>query len=635
MNSLLGVGTGVASIYMAEGKFTSAMKVMGEAVTGFAAAATAAMARFLAFYAAIQIAGEAFRQFNDKTGLYKEEASLINQLNSAKYANQYSQAYGYGDRSENIAEIENKLAEVRQKIKTKEEAEETAHTNKYLDRAKKMADAAQASAQLGSHLIGGGTGQLSNPNTKGGTGARYAPDNSQQINRQIMGYEVNNSLSEAKQAANAYEEALNRIEVKERIFGVTTETSSKKIELMNQRVLALVASSLEWSSVANEYEQKANDMVEGNRELRAKLGELKLSWSKLNKDEKAEFIENNKQYVQDEKTLLKLLQLADKLREATSQAKKDASNIASNSVTTGLNDAATIYQDKFHRLDLGREHGIYELGRYYTDEQKRAIELATAKNQLKEAQKELNRIEAEYGKDSTKWLEQRNNVDKLKKSVDDLSNAYKAAQDSVAEMVADTISTGGSLSNVWKRLWEEFTRDALLSLFRVKHETSTLGMLLGGLFGIKTSHSGENIKRMHSGGTVGDELKDDEVLRVLQVGERVLSKDQNRVFTNMMAGFKSSKVEIVPYLKNPELAKGNISVEMKQNEAHLAKLDLQNELLAQQNKMIMQMAQNGGNGGNVIVMPVAPSAEQVLKIIEANPDALFNVINKGRLLGYR
>lgn len=116
---------------------------------------------------------------------------------------------------------------------------------------------------------------------------------------------------------------------------------------------------------------------------------------------------------------------------------------------------------------------------------------------------------------------------------------------------------GNSWKDIWKSLWKNLAKEALAALFKVQVQTSLLGTLMrsfgvgGGTpmpsiasgfksnYGIKYDHNGEDISptapKMHSGGDVAagragvvPTLKNDEVLRTLQVGEEVNSINDRR-----------------------------------------------------------------------------------------------------------
>jgi hypothetical protein len=383
-----------------------------------------------AFYVAMNVVAAMYERFSDKSGLTGQQQDLVNQLQSLETGRAYALANtsrtGISadevNRSydEQKATLQAKLDAVNAAIKEKE--------NQALNKAQAESERAfqamldKAIAQQ--ERIASIANQIPGKN-KGGQGSTYAPDRAQELFKLDKGREVDSLFNQAKIDADNYAMALDNVNLKIEIFGLNTETSTERLNIMHERILDLIGRAMEYRGLSGKFEQQAKEMIQNNQQLKAVLDAQRISWSELSKQEKKDFAEKYKDYVADYKALTKLLDLADQLKVKAADAAKEANTIAANTVTTGLSDAATIYQDKIHRLDLQRERSLFELGRYYTDQQQREIDLATAKAKHAEAQKELNRIEAEYGKDSTKWLEQRNNVDKLKESIDKLSQAYR------------------------------------------------------------------------------------------------------------------------------------------------------------------------------------------------------------------
>jgi TP901 family phage tail tape measure protein len=483
-----------------------------------------------------------------------------------------------------------------------------------------------------------------------GTGAVNAPDNSEEMFRLEKGHEVNHMLQEAKISTDQYSAALEILNSKESMFGFSTANSNEKLALMNTRIKELISQSMEYSELSREYEQQANDKIASNEILVAALDELKVSWKDLTKEEKQAFIQRYKDYIQDEKSLLKLLDLSDKLKVASSDAGKNASNIAADAAKLTLDIPMQKYKKQAQIDEQNKSHEIAGLGYDSTDEQRRVIEIKYAVKELFDAQQELNRVTELYGTDSEQYREARERVDNLKNSVDKLNNTkLDRVKSEVSDMIIELAQGGKSFGDIWKNVWKEFQADAIRSLMGVKHEASLLGSILGGtgsdggggligffggLFGAKKAHSGENIvsnaPKMHSGGEVTTDapLKDDEVLRTLQVGERVLSRDANKSFTSLTGNlknlnsnasltgdisklsladaFKGTKVIATISQQSMETAKtmSVVAQQAKVNAEHLDRLDTQNKLMVQQNNMLLHMINEGGGGKTTVAQPV-------------------------------
>jgi hypothetical protein len=225
------------------------------------------------------------------------------------------------------------------------------------------------------------------------------------------------------------------------------------------------------------------------------------------------------------------------------------------------------------------------------------------------------------------------------------------------------VTQGETFKAVWDNLWSDLAKEAIYRLFQVQTQTSLLGQVIGiGGKGKSSSsanslssivsggssllttpvssitsgwmaHNGENITsfapKMHSGGMVTPDLQSDEVVRTLQVGERVLSKDANEQFGRYVSAVNNGGY--TTYLKNPELAKqaSTTNVQVQQSQEHLAKLDRQNELMVVQNQMLFEMLQKNGNGNNGGVM------QPVVMKVDMSEQELASKIHKMRNNGWK
>ena len=656
-NAAIAEGTTLLRLmYLMEGDFKTAFYGMGTSLKNFGMVAASLTVQLAALYAAINIISAAYDRFTDKSGLTGQQQDLTNQIQSLETGRAYALANAArtGVSSDEVnrsydaqkADLQAKLEAVNNAIKEKDNKAYSKAQEESSRSFQAMIDKALAQAEKAQATIGN---QIPGKNKGSGLGSAYAPDRSQELFKLDKGREVDHLFSQAKIDADNYAMSLDKVNAKIDIFGLNAETSTERLNLMHQRIADLIGRSMEYQSLSNNFEKQANEMVQNNQQLKGVLDSQRISWTDLSKQEKKDFAEKYKDYVADYKALTRLLDLVDELRVKAADVSKEANKIGVDTVRLSVNDPRSIYEQKIRNSILDSQHGTSGLGRFATQQKKNLIDLKYSIEQLAAAEAELNRIENEYGNDSSRYKEQQGEVDRLKEKVEELRDKWYSVREGLAGITSEVLTEGATLRSIWNKLWNDLANDALKALFRVQNNTpSLLGSILG-LFGgggykvysgsgnafaaLTKAHSGENIKKMHSGGIVGADLKEDETLRVLQIGERVLSREQNESFSNMMAGFKKG-IEVVPYLKNPSLANGgNITVQVQQNQGHIEELRKQNAMMAHQNNMIAEMVAKGN--GSVVVLPVAPSAEQVLKIIEANPDALFNVINKGRNLGYR
>ena len=509
------------------------------------------------------------------------------------------------------------------------------------------------------------------PSKKKGTkgkGTASSPDNTQELFRLDIGRDTSHLFQEAKVEADKYSQSLELLNSKESILGFTTENADEKLKLMNGRILELIGQSLEYTDVANGYDSQVSNMVTSNETLNQTLKDQKVNWSELTKEEKQNLIQLNRQDVQTEQTITKLMSLSDQLRVKAQEASKSASSIGIETSKLQIDTPEKKYNKQMNTFNLDKEHETYSLGYDATNEQKRIVEIKYAVMELAEAQRRLKEIENEPNHKIEDLKKQQIEVDKLKNSVDKLTNTKTdKLKNEFSDMVVSWATEGESFGDIWKGIWKEFEKDAIYALMGIKHEGGFLSQLLGGgesgggilgfiggLFGgsssksssgttAKKDHGGENVissvPKMHDGGIVDtNQLKNDEVLRTLQVGERVLSKDANKMFTSMMADFNPNvfpKTEYVPYLKNPELAKNPIiNIQAQQQNQHIEELKTANQLMIQQNQMLAQMVESGGNGGTIVPIITQVSSSDVLKAIQQNPAVFQSILGEQRSRGF-
>lgn len=308
-----------------------------------------------------------------------------------------------------------------------------------------------------------------------------------------------------------------------------------------------------------------------------------------------------------------------------------------------------------------------------------------------DALKELKRLEetrdlARQGI-SAGTIAKQEEVDKItldgkstKKTLDETKDAFQDVRKTAADTFADIIVEGNSAKDVWKNLWKDMAKDAIRRLFQVQDsvkQTSFLMQALGGLFGLGGAStgafdamggytsvtgffaSGGSIPGYATGGNTDGLIKgagtgtSDSILTYLQhrgqfiktsKGEYIMQKSAvDKYGTTMLDMINAGKfanggkigTDVVPYLKNPKVVQDNtslLSADAKINREMSKQLATQNELMQQQNSMLSNM---GGGNGNIVVMPVQPDANSVLKILQDNPRAVQAILGGQRKMGFR
>lgn len=283
-------------------------------------------------------------------------------------------------------------------------------------------------------------------------------------------------------------------------------------------------------------------------------------------------------------------------------------------------------------------------------------------------EKIINGLRQNGSKDMISLSQEINNASESTKQasldVDKYKEKWNLVKDDVCDMFNSIIVEGNSFKDVWKKLWNQLASDALKALFRVQNNSQGLLSSVLGLFGGNSgssgswqamggytsvtgffNHKGGEIKqnpKMHSGGRVMLEptLRDDEVNRTLQVGERVLSKKDNQMYEQVVpdlvryAATVPKGTQIEPVLSNPNLMQPDTfkSAEVKINSAMTAQLERQNVLMEQQNTMLASM---GEGKGNVVVLNTQADSASVMKALQENPRAVQAILGGQRKMGFR
>lgn len=628
------------TMYMLEGNFTTAFGGMASSLRAFGAAAAATTIQLAAIYAAINVLSAAWDRYNDKTGIAGQKADLTEQLqqleSSRSYALAYSSRTGVSvddinrTYDEQKAALTAKLNEVNAK---KKEAENTAlnKAQEESERAfKAMIDKAMEAAQKQADMVNKLGDKTSN---KGSKALSVAPDQSKQVFRLEKGREVESLFSDARIAVDQYTMALDTLNLKQEVYGLSIESSAQKTNLMKNRINELIGQMLQYNDLAGGYEQQANDMIAANSALVKGLEEQKISWANLSKEEKESFIHTYRDYIQDEKTLLRLLSLSDKLHSAAAETAKDANRIGVDTIRVNLNDAQNIYEKQMRMISYGVEHDIYGLGRYATEEQKRVLKLREASEQLYVTQQRLNELEKQFGNESEQYQKQRIEIDKLKLSVDELSDKYYGIRQGFADMLIGMGVEGRKFNDIWRGIMSDFAREAIQRLFQVKNaQTSLLGQILGlgattggaGGFNFVSQYAGTGYSL--AGHATGGRYDKEHIARFAEDNKPEwvipMTEDGKKLWTE--AG---KELGVVPYIQNQQIANEfSPSGNGFSNDAQLSKLDLQNQLMIQQNQMLATIA-NNGNGG-VVVMPMQADSESVFKALQQNPGALMAIIRQ-------
>lgn len=426
----------------------------------------------------------------------------------------------------------------------------------------------QPSADFGQGY-GGGYGMLA--------GAQ-AVDYNKMVSENKNFAERNRLMYEAKPINEQYIADMQKIIDEENEFGTTIEKQAEKIDLYNRRLSELAGEKTKLQDFMKTLQDDFDSEIVKNSELMSAIGYD----TSAADDVKAARIAANKETISSVKELSSLLSLMaeieNKIKNLDEEQRSVQQNLKSMYVSKKPED---IYAQKM--LTMQNEYAIKAkaLGTpLNSDEQRRTTvaQIEYLKQVMIEQEQQIYNWEKELQSDKAKndmaeYHRIKNLLDAEKVlraehagQMRDLEYQKNAQiREGLAGIAVDFFIQGNTLRSIWSNLWKDLAREAIQRLFKVKAEASLLGLVLGlfggkeklpAAIGVTTSGitnggsitvggitvlsnanmisdaviSSNAIGTMHSGGNVMSgrigvvpALKDDEVLRTLQVGEEVNS----------------------------------------------------------------------------------------------------------------
>lgn len=390
--------------------------------------------------------------------------------------------------------------------------------------------------------------------------------------------ERNRLMYEAKPINEQYIADMQKIIDEENEFGTTIEKQAEKIDLYNRRLSELAGEKTKLQDFMKTLQDDFDSEIVKNSELMSAIGYD----TSAADDVKAARIAANKETISSVKELSSLLSLMaeieNKIKNLDEEQRSVQQNLKSMYVSKKPED---IYAQKM--LTMQNEYAIKAkaLGTpLNSDEQRRATvaQIEYLKQVMIEQEQQIYNWEKELQSDKAKndmaeYHRIKNLLDAEKVlraehagQMRDLEYQKNAQiREGLAGIAVDFFIQGNTLRSIWSNLWKDLAREAIQRLFKVKAEASLLGLVLGlfggkeklpAAIGVTTSGitnggsitvggitvlsnanmisdaviSSNAIGTMHSGGNVMSgrigvvpALKDDEVLRTLQVGEEVNS----------------------------------------------------------------------------------------------------------------
>jgi len=385
---------------------------------------------------------------------------------------------------------------------------------------------------------------------------------------------MNDAVAIAKVSLDQYQESLDNVNFKEKLYGKSIAVSVEMINLKVQRQKELTNEQNTYNSLAEIYKKEAQGLIDKDGGLSEDMRNYKISLADLGK---AEF----KELMRDNQALQLKIDLYNKSIELAAKAKRDSSKMGNEATLEQFgNTQQHDYQSQRNseRISNQEKIGLAGVNPYggmaYLDELR--IKLAAAQQQLQQiasdqAWAELQLKQATTAAAVDYWSQQ---VDKLKvnyaettkKIADytyDMSVRTKEFYAStLGEILVEQKDFGSIISSIWKKI----AMEAINSMMGIKQASSILSTIGGkgkggkggaglgvsgptmtydptGMFLIPkgVAHNGGvvgSLPKFHNGGVV-PYLKNDELPTVLQSGEEVNSKSERRTIEMLTETMKA------------------------------------------------------------------------------------------------
>ena len=404
----------------------------------------------------------------------------------------------------------------------------------------------------------GGITEDNDGNNNRGTSTNTTNEDKQRAIRLAYQTKHNELWYKGNIEAKAYANSLKEVTNLEQLYGTTITSINAKDNIYKKYKDDLIAYQSELESYKQVIMSDLDNRIAGNKEL-ANVLEYN---NNLTFEEKLKVLEVNSARLEEYKTISYIYNELNKVVQKQEEIKGKQSDI--NLEIERANQLR--YKQKLEDIDTETDTKlamIRQPANYNYDSQKTNIELEGYYKKLKEVNIRIADLETQKNniKNNSNSTELEGvsrtlkEEEKLREELNSKINELEHSKtDSIrrgwADITQQFLIQGKSLKDIWKDLWRDLAREAIQRLFQIEAQAS----ILGSLFGLgkaptkhtggdidknpKTSHTGSNVgvyPKMHSGGAVArgrigvtPRLKNDEVIRTLQVGEEVNSIQDRR-----------------------------------------------------------------------------------------------------------
>lgn len=402
---------------------------------------------------------------------------------------------------------------------------------------------------------------------KSSGGSSGNTDYSEKAKRNQYQRVYNELLYDGKIAATEFNNAVRELDYAEQFEGKNVENASKRVDLYKERQQSLS----EYQKQLEEYQQTLIANLDAEMAANQDVAEAVGYKQDATVNEKLRNIEVNRELYQQIKSYSEIVNQISKVNQQIETTKGDITEVTNKlrTLTELPMSADAIFErdnadadfnikmieamrnpkdpyaedrDFAERLRIEKER-LDDISDLVEDKRDEWEDALASGNQALIAEKAeaLQKAELQYA-------EYYQNIKKMElSSTQDIRQGF-------ADITTSLIVEGESWKDIWSNLWQDLAREAIQVLFGVQNvQKSFLGSLVGGGKGKgkgATEHTGGNINsypkhhtganvmaypKMHSGGMVEQgrkgvvpQLRNDEVVRTLQVGEEVNSLADRR-----------------------------------------------------------------------------------------------------------
>lgn len=405
---------------------------------------------------------------------------------------------------------------------------------------------------------------------KSSGGSSGNTDYSEKAKRNQYQRVYNELLYDGKIAATEFNNAVRELDYAEQFEGKTVENASKRVDLYKERQQSLS----EYQKQLEEYQQTLIANLDAEMAANQDVAEAVGYKQDATVNEKLRNIEVNRELYQQIKSYSEIVNQISKVNQQIETTKGQVTDVTNKvrELTELPMGGSAPYERTMQDVNTLNQliQSRKNVRDPYADERSFEKMLYNLQTQKLAQEAELVRLNKEYNN----ALDTNNEVTirKAKEEFDKMTNEYNETiqeidsltldntaniRNGLADITTSLVVEGESWKDIWSNLWQDLAREAIQVLFGVQNVTkSFLGSLVGGgkgkgKGGSPTKHTGGNITsaprkyhtgsnvmaypKMHSGGMVEQgrkgvvpQLRNDEVVRTLQVGEEVNSLADRR-----------------------------------------------------------------------------------------------------------